>query len=167
MGIVGLGRIGCAVARRAEALGMTIVYHGRRPRADVPYRYYASLVEMAAAVEYLMVTCPGGEATRGLVSRAVIAALGRKGTVINIARGSVIDQAALVEALVAGELGGAGLDVFEAEPHVPAALLGLDNVVLQPHLGSATHQTRAAMGALMIENLKAHFAGRPLPTPID
>jgi hydroxypyruvate reductase len=166
MGILGLGRIGRAVARRAEAFEMTICYHGRTRRDDVAYEYVPDLVAMARAVDCLMVTCLGGPTTAGLVSRAVIDALGRKGWLINVARGSVIDQPALVEALVEGRLGGAGLDVFAGEPEVPDALLGLDNVVLQPHQASATWETRDAMGQLVVDNLKAHFAGRPLPTPV-
>jgi lactate dehydrogenase-like 2-hydroxyacid dehydrogenase len=121
---------------------------------------------MARAVDCLMVTCLGGEATAGLVGREVIDALGPRGWLINVARGSVVDQPALVEALVQGRLGGAGLDVFVGEPEVPEALLGLDNVVLQPHQASATWETRDAMGQLVVDNLKAHFAGRPLPTPV-
>lgn len=166
LGILGLGRIGLAVARRAEAFGMKIVYHGPRRKADAPYPYVASVVEMARSIDYLMVTCPGGAATRGLVSAEVLAALGPKGTVINISRGSVIDQAALVKALADGTLGAAGLDVYDGEPKVPEALFALDNVVLQPHVGSATHSTRTAMGQLMIDNLKAFFAGKELPTPV-
>ncbi|HSA83233.1 MAG TPA: 2-hydroxyacid dehydrogenase [Geminicoccaceae bacterium] len=166
MGILGLGRIGRAVARRAEAFDMTICYHGRSRRDDVAYEYVPDLVAMARAVDCLMVTCLGGPTTAGLVSREVIDALGPKGWLINVARGSVVDQPALVEALVEGRLGGAGLDVFAGEPEVPDALLGLDNVVLQPHQASATWETRDAMGQLVVDNLKAHFAGRPLPTPV-
>jgi len=145
---------------------MTICYHGRARKDDVAYEYFADLVEMARAVDCLMVTCLGGPSTRGLVGRDVLDALGPKGWLINVARGSVIDQPALVEALVEGRLGGAGLDVFAGEPEVPDALLGLDNVVLQPHQASATWETRDAMGQLVVDNLKAHFAGRPLPTPV-
>jgi hydroxypyruvate reductase len=166
MGILGLGRIGLAVAKRAEAFGMKVVYHGPREKAGAPYRFYPSLVEMAKAVDYLMVSCPGGSGTRELVNSAVFEALGPKGVVINISRGSVIDEPALVKALLEGRLGGAGLDVFADEPRVPEALLPLDNVVLQPHVGSATHSTRGAMGQLVIDNLKAHFAGKPLLTRV-
>jgi lactate dehydrogenase-like 2-hydroxyacid dehydrogenase len=166
MGILGLGRIGRAVARRAEAFDMAICYHGRTRRDEIAYEYVPDLVAMARAVDCLMVTCLGGPTTTGLVSREVIDALGPKGWLINVARGSVIDQPALVEALVGGRLGGAGLDVFAGEPEVPDALLGLDNVVLQPHQASATWETRDAMGQLVVDNLKAHFAGRPLPTPV-
>jgi lactate dehydrogenase-like 2-hydroxyacid dehydrogenase len=166
LGILGLGRIGLAIARRAEAFGMTVVYHGPRPKADIPYRYDADLAAMARASDYLMVSCPGGAATRHLVTAEVLAALGPAGVVINVARGSVIDEEAMVKLLVEGKLGGAGLDVFADEPRVPEALFALDNVVLQPHVGSATHATRGAMGQLVVDNLKAHFAGRPLLTPV-
>jgi hydroxypyruvate reductase len=166
MGILGLGRIGRAVARRAEAFDMAVCYHGPRRKDDVAYEYVPDLVAMARAVDCLMVTCLGGPSTAGLVGRDVSDALGPKGWLINVARGSVIDQQALVEALLEGRLGGAGLDVFAGEPEVPKALLGLDNVVLQPHQASATWETRDAMGQLVVDNLKAHFAGRPLPTPV-
>ena len=167
LGILGLGRIGLAVARRAEAFGMTIVYHGPRAKAELPYRYYADLAAMARDADYLMVSCPGGAGTRHLVTGEVLAALGPEGVVINIARGSVIDEEAMVQLLVEGRLGGAGLDVFADEPRVPEALFALDNVVLQPHVGSATHATRGAMGQLVVDNLKAHFAGKPLLTAVD
>jgi len=166
VGILGLGRIGLAVAKRAEAFGMTIGYHGPRQKPGVAYRYYPNLIEMAGAVDYLMITCPGGPATNGLVSAEVLTTLGKKGAVINIARGSVIDEPAMVRMLQAGTLGGAGLDVFADEPRVPEALFALDSVVLQPHVGSATHSTRAAMGQLVVDNLKAHFAGKKLLTPV-
>jgi hydroxypyruvate reductase len=162
VGILGLGRIGLAVAKRAEAFGMTVGYHGPRQKPDVTYRYYPSLVDMAGAVDYLVITCPGGAATREMVNAEVLAALGNKGAVINIARGSVVDEPAMVRMLQAGTLGGAGLDVFADEPRVPEALFAMENVVLQPHVGSATHPTRKAMGQLQIDNLAAYFAGRPL-----
>jgi hydroxypyruvate reductase len=166
MGIVGLGRIGHAVAKRAEAFGMRIVYFGRRRQAAVPYQFYDDLIAMARDSDYLMLTCPGGAETKNLVDAAVMAALGPDGRLINIARGSVVDEPALIAALQAGTLGGAGLDVYADEPRVPAALMKLDNVVLTPHIASATHATRAAMGNLMIDNLLAHFAGKPLLTPV-
>jgi hydroxypyruvate reductase len=166
MGIVGLGRIGLAIAKRAEAFGMKLVYHGPRAKPGVAYPFYPDLAEMAGAVDYLMVSCPGGAGTRGLVSAKVLRALGAKGVVVNISRGSVIDEAAMVEMLGNGSLGGAGLDVFADEPRVPEALFTLENVVLQPHVGSATHATRGAMGQLVIDNLKAHFAGQKLLTPV-
>ncbi|HWI29360.1 MAG TPA: 2-hydroxyacid dehydrogenase [Stellaceae bacterium] len=166
MGIVGLGRIGQTIAKRAEAFGMKIVYHGPRAKPGVSYRFYPDLVEMAGAVDYLMVSCPGGSGTRNLVNAAVLKALGAKGVLVNISRGSVIDEPAMVEMLQNGSLGGAGLDVFVDEPRVPASLFALENVVLQPHVGSATHATRGAMGQLVVDNLKAHFAGKPLLTQV-
>ena len=166
MGVLGLGRIGLAIAKRAEAFGMKIVYHGPREKPGVPYRYYPNLVEMAKAADYLMVACPGGAETRNLVNAEVLAALGEKGAVINIARGSVIDEPAMVRMLQEGKLAGAGLDVFADEPRAPEALFGLENVVLQPHVGSATHATRAAMGQLVVDNIAAHFAGKPLLTRV-
>ncbi|HEY3919653.1 MAG TPA: 2-hydroxyacid dehydrogenase [Stellaceae bacterium] len=166
MGIVGLGRIGKAVAQRAAGFGMRIVYFGRHPQPDTSYPFYDDLAAMARDSDYLMLTCPGGEATRNLVDARIIAALGPDGRLVNIARGSVVDQAALIEALTARRLAGAALDVYAEEPRVPAALIALDNVVLAPHIASATHATRAAMGDLMIDNLLAHFAGRPLLTRV-
>ena len=166
MGIVGLGRIGKAVARRAEAFGMRIVYYGRRRVPDATYPFYDDLAAMARDSDYLMLTCPGGEATRNLVDAKVIAALGPEGMLVNIARGSVVDQPALIAALEARQLGGAALDVYADEPRVPEALMKLDNVVLAPHIASATHATRRAMGDLMIDNLQAHFAGKPLLTRV-
>ncbi|MGH7095343.1 MAG: NAD(P)-dependent oxidoreductase, partial [Stellaceae bacterium] len=165
-GIVGLGRIGRAIAHRAAAFGMEIAYQGPHAKSNAPYRYVADVGELAEWAEILVVACPGGEATRNLVDAGVLAALGPRGTLINIARGSIIDEAALVAALQTGAIGGAGLDVFTDEPRVPGALMGMDNVVLSPHTGSATHDTRQAMGDLMIDNLRAHFAGQALPTPV-
>jgi hydroxypyruvate reductase len=166
LGIVGLGRIGSAIATRATAFGMEIAYQGPRRKLDVPYRYFADPAALAEWSEILAVACPGGEATRNLVNRAVIEALGPEGTLVNIARGSIVDEAALVEALQSGRLGGAGLDVYANEPRVPEALSAMDNVVLSPHIGSATHDTRKAMGDLTVDNLLAYFAGRPLLTPV-
>ena len=166
MGILGYGRIGKAIAKRAEAFGMRIVYHGRKPQADVAHRYYAKLADMARDCDVLMVICPGGAATRHIVNAEVLEALGPEGTLINVARGSVVDEAALVKALAEGKLGAAGLDVFENEPRVPEALLAMDQVVLQPHVGSSTHETRKAMGDLAVDNLRAHFAGKPVLTPV-
>lgn len=165
VGIVGLGAIGSAVARRLEGFGVAIVYFGPR-RKPVPYRYYDDLIAMARDVDVLMVTCPATPATRHLIDAAVLDALGPDGMLINIARGSVVDEKALVAALTEGRLGGAGLDVFEDEPRAPEALFALENVVLQPHVASNTVGTREAMGRLMIENLAAHFEGRPVPNPV-
>jgi lactate dehydrogenase-like 2-hydroxyacid dehydrogenase len=166
LGILGLGRIGMAIAKRAEPFGLTIVYHTRRKRDDVPYRHYADLVAMARDVDILLAILPGGPETRRIVDRAVLEALGPTGTFVNVARGSVCDEPALVEALRTGKLGAAALDVFEDEPRVPDALLTMDNVVLAPHVGSATVETRDAMSQLVVDNLAAHFAGRPLLTPV-
>jgi len=166
MGILGYGRIGKAIAKRAEAFGMRIVYHGRKPQAGVAHKYYASLTGMARDCDVLMVICPGGAATHHIVNAEVLKALGPEGTLINVARGSVVDEPALVSALADGSLGAAGLDVFESEPKVPEALFALDQVVLQPHVASATHGTRKAMGDLTVDNLRAHFSGRPVLTPV-
>ena len=166
LGIVGLGRIGAAIATRAAAFGMEIAYQGPRRKAEAPYRYFADPVALAEWSEILAVACPGGAATRNLVNQAVIEALGGAGTLVNIARGSVVDEAALIAALQSGRLGGAGLDVYADEPRVPQPLLAMDNVVLSPHVGSATHDTRRAMGDLTVENLLAHFAGRLPLTPV-
>ena len=166
LGIVGLGRIGQAIAKRCEAFGMEVAYYGPRRKAEFTYGYFADPVALAQWAEILAVAAPGGDATRHLVSRAVIDALGPDGTLVNIARGSVIDETALVEALAAGRLGRAGLDVYASEPNVPEALLTMENVVLSPHVGSATHDTRRAMGDLTVDNLLAHFAGKPLLTPV-
>ena len=166
LGIVGLGRIGRRVAELAEAFGMEIRYGGPRRKDDVTWPYDDDLVALARDVDVLMLTCKGGAETAGLIGREVLEALGPEGWLINIARGTVVDEAALVDALASGRLGAAGLDVFAREPQVPEALLGLDNVVLQPHQGSASEETRAAMGRLVLDNLEAHFAGRPLLTPV-
>ena len=166
MGIVGLGRIGQAIARRAEAFGMSIAYTGRNAKPESPYRYVASAEALAAEVEFLVVITPGGAGTKKLIDAKVLAALGKKGYLVNVARGSVVDEAALVEALQNGTIAGAGLDVFENEPHVPEALFALDNVVLVPHIGSATWQTRQAMADLAFGNLRAHFAGEKLLSPV-
>lgn len=163
-GIIGMGRIGRAIARRLEACCMTVAYTGPRPKADVASPYVASVQALARDVDVLVVACPGGEATRHLVNAPVLEALGPKGILINIARGSVVDEAALVAALQARRLGGAGLDVFADEPRTPPELWAMDNVVLQPHVGSATTQTRNAMGDLVVQNLLAHFSGQPMPS---
>jgi lactate dehydrogenase-like 2-hydroxyacid dehydrogenase len=165
-GILGLGRIGKEIARRLQAMKMKVSYHGRSRQAHEPYDYYPDLTEMAREVDWLVVVAPGTAETRGIVSRAVLEALGPEGALVNVARGSLVDEAALVEMLADGRLGGAALDVFADEPQVPEALLGTENVVLSPHQGSATRKTRGAMGDLVIRNLAAHFAGNPLITPV-
>ncbi|BAU93478.1 D-isomer specific 2-hydroxyacid dehydrogenase NAD-binding subunit [Methylorubrum populi] len=166
VGILGLGRIGRAIARRLEGFGVTIAYHGRTPRGDVPYAYHDSLLGLARAVDTLIVAAPGGPGTTGIVDAEVLAALGKDGIVVNIARGSVIDEAALTAALQSGTILGAGLDVFENEPHVPQALIDLDQTVLLPHVGSGSHHTRAAMGRLLTDNLFAWFDGKGPVTPV-
>lgn len=166
LGIAGLGRIGQAIATRAEAFGMEVSYYGRRPKPEVSYRYYDDLVAMARDVDILAPVVPGGAATEGLISREVLSALGAQGYFINIARGSVVDEPALVELLQQGQLAGAGLDVFAHEPQVPPALLSMPNVVLQPHCASGTIETRAAMAQLVVDNLAAYFADQPLLTPV-
>ncbi|GAB1579582.1 2-hydroxyacid dehydrogenase [Bordetella petrii] len=167
LGIVGLGRIGQAIARRGDGFDMQVRYHNRRERGDVPYGYEASLVELARWADFLVVATVGGAGTRHLVNSAVIEALGPKGVIVNIARGPVIDEQALVAALESGKLGCAALDVFEYEPNVPDALKASDNTVLLPHIGSATYETRLAMEDLMLENLQAYFQTGKLVTPVE
>lgn len=166
-GVLGLGRIGRAIAARLEPFAGEIAYHSRRPVEGVAYRYATDPVALAQSVDVLVVATPGGAGTRGLVDAAVLAALGSEGVLINIARGEVVDQAALVEALETGRLGAAGLDVFDGEPVVPQALLDHPRCVLTPHVGSATVEARTAMADLVIANLKAGLAGEPLLTPVD
>ncbi len=166
VGILGLGRIGQDIARKLEVFGCRIAYHGRNERSGVAYRYYDDLTEMARDCDALIAICPGGEATRHLVNRQVLDALGPKGIFINISRGSVHDEDALIAALREGTLGAAGLDVFANEPAVPQALIDMKNVVLQPHQGSATVETRAAMGKLVIDNLKSWYDGKGPLTPV-
>jgi lactate dehydrogenase-like 2-hydroxyacid dehydrogenase len=166
LGIVGIGRIGQAIAQRALAFDMRIAYTARSERTALPYAFHPSAAALAAASDYLVVITPGGAGTRKLIDAAVLKALGPQGYLINVARGSVVDEAALVAALQDGTIAGAGLDVFEAEPNVPAALRALDNVVLTPHIGSATAQTRRAMAELAFANLHAGLEGRPLVTPV-
>ena len=166
MGILGLGRIGAAIARRAEAFGLTLSYHSRSAKADVPYQYYASLVDMARDVDILMIIAPGGESTRGIVNREVMEALGPAGTLINVARGTLVDEPVMVELLKSGKLGSAGLDVFEKEPTVPAELFALENVVLLPHVGSGSHYTRNKMGQLVVDNVVSFAKGNGPLTPV-
>lgn len=164
-GIYGYGRIGQAVASRLRAFGMAIRYH-QRSAGPEPALRCDSLRDLAAASDFLILCTPGGAATRHAVDAAVLDALGPEGTLVNVARGSVVDEAALAEALAGGRLGAAALDVFEGEPRVPSALRALDNVVLTPHVGSFTRETRRAMAELAVGNLVAHFAGRPALTPV-
>ena len=163
VGILGLGRIGKAIAARLAVMGMASAYTGRS-RQDVPYRFVGDLVALAAESDFLVVACPGGPATRNLVDAGVLAALGATGTLVNIARGSIIDETALVAALQDKVIRGAGLDVFAHEPQVPHALLAMDNVALLPHVGSATVETRQAMGDLCRANLDSWFAGNGVVT---
>jgi lactate dehydrogenase-like 2-hydroxyacid dehydrogenase len=162
VGILGLGRIGKEIATRLQAMKMRVVYHGRNQQQNLPYIYYDNLEDMARDSDWLVVIAPGGKGTEGIVSRKVLEALGPNGAIVNVARGTLIDEAAMLELLQSGRLGGAALDVFVDEPNVPDAFFALDNVVLSPHQGSATHQTRYAMGALLVANLEKHFAGEPL-----
>ena len=165
LGILGLGRIGRAIARRAQAFDMPIAYTDVRAFEDVPYRFMPTLQSLAEVSDVLVVAASGGSGSQGIINERVLNALGPEGILINVARGSVVDEPALVSALADGRLGGAGLDVFVDEPRVPDALWGLNNVVLQPHQASATVETRLAMGDLVLANLAAHFAGQPVPTP--
>jgi len=167
LGILGLGQIGTAIARRAEAFGMDIRYHNRRPLASVRYVYSETPQALAAWADILMVAVSGGSETQGLVSDTVLEALGPQGFLVNIARGSVIDEPALIRRLELGQLAGAGLDVFVNEPHVPASLMALDRVVLLPHVGSGTVETRRAMEDLVIENLQGFFKTGRLKTPVQ
>jgi len=166
VGIFGLGRIGRAIARRLEAFGLPISYHNRNPVPDVDHAYHASLLDLAAAVDTLIAVVPGGATTRHAVNAEVLQALGPRGVLINIGRGSAVDEDALIAALSDGTIMAAGLDVFEHEPHVPQALLDLPNATLLPHVGSASVHTREAMADLVVDNLVAWFTdGRPL-TPV-
>ncbi|HXE40467.1 MAG TPA: 2-hydroxyacid dehydrogenase [Azonexus sp.] len=165
-GVLGMGNIGQAFAERAQAFGMRIAYSTPRPKPDLPYAHVADPLELARQSDFLVLALPGGKQTRHLVDAAMLDALGPQGFLINIARGSVVDEAALVAALQSQRIAGAGLDVFEEEPCVPAALLEMDNVVLTPHLASATHETRKAMSDLAFANLDAHFSGKPVLTRV-
>ncbi len=166
VGIVGLGRIGKAIARRLDAMRVPVVYHGRHAQADVPYRHYPDLIDMARAVDVLLVVTPGGTETKNLIDAAVLEALGPNGILINMARGSVVDEPALIEALRAKKILSAGLDVYVDEPQVPPELIAMEHVVLFPHLGSASVHTRRAMDQLVVDNLVAWGAGRPPLTPV-
>jgi lactate dehydrogenase-like 2-hydroxyacid dehydrogenase len=166
VGMVGMGRIGQAIARRLEAMQVPVVYHSRRPAAGVSHRHYPRLIDMARDVDVLLVITPGGEETRNLIDSEVLAALGPNGILINMSRGSVVDEGALIEALRQKTILSAGLDVYLREPEVPPELIAMDHVVLFPHLGSASAATREAMDQLMVDNLLAWDAGKPPLTPV-
>ncbi len=166
VGMVGMGRIGKAIARRLEGFGVPAVYHSRNPQAGVKYKYYPKLLDMARDVDTLMVIVPGGAATANMINAEVLKALGPNGILINMARGSVVDEQALIEALKNRTIYSAGLDVFAKEPHVPKELIEMDHVVLFPHLGSSTEVTRAAMDQLVVDNILAWAAGKPPLTPV-
>lgn len=165
LGILGLGRIGEAIAKRAQAFGMKIAYHNRN-RKDVPYAYYADAISLAKNCTVLLIATPGGAETKNLVNAKVLDALGPKGFVVNIARGSVIDEPVLVKYLQEKRIAGAGLDVYVKEPQAPPELFALENAVIYPHVGSGTVETRTAMGNLQIENLRLFFAGEPVKTRV-
>jgi hypothetical protein len=166
VGLVGMGRIGQAIARRLDAMQVPVVYHSRRPAADVAYKHYPKLIDMARDVDVLLVITPGGAATKNLINAEVLAALGRDGILINMARGSVVDEPALIKALQDGTIMSAGLDVYQNEPHVPPELIAMDDVVLFPHLGSASVATRERMDQLIVDNLLAWSVGKPPLTPV-
>ncbi|MGJ5175504.1 2-hydroxyacid dehydrogenase [Bradyrhizobium oligotrophicum] len=166
VGMVGMGRIGQAIARRLEASLVPVVYHSRKPADGVSNKHYPDLLQMAKDVDTLVVIVPGGASTNKIVNAEVLKALGPRGVVVNVARGTVIDEPALIEALKSGTILAAGLDVFEKEPAVPDALKAMDNVVLLPHIGSAAIVTRNAMDQLVVDNLKVWFAGKPPLTPV-
>ena len=165
-GIVGLGRVGQALARRLSALDLEVLYTDQVQLPGQPYPFLPDILRLAAAVDFLIVAAAGGDSTRKLVNAEVLEQLGPQGILINVSRGTIVDEEALVQALQGGTLGGAGLDVFAAEPHVPPGLLALDNVVLAPHAASGTRESRREMGELVLANLKAHFSGEALPTPV-
>lgn len=166
VGIIGLGRIGKEIAARLSALKMVVAYCGRSEQADQPYRYYADPIELAHASDWLVVVAPGGKATEKIISWDVLSALGPEGRLVNVSRGSLVDQAALIEMLETNKIKGAALDVFENEPEVPERLTRLDNIVLSPHQGSRTLEAREGMGELVVQNLLAHFEGRDLPSRV-
>ncbi len=166
VGMVGMGRIGQAIARRLEASRVPVVYHSRKPADGVSHKHYPDLIEMAKAVDTLIVIVPGGAGTAKMINADVMKALGPRGVIINVARGSVVDEQALIAALKSGTILSAGLDVYENEPNVPDELRSMQNVVLLPHIGSASVVTRNAMDQLVVDNLKAWFAGKPPLTPV-
>ena len=164
-GIVGLGRVGKALAKRLSAFEMQISYTDIAAQPEQPFSFVSSLHVLATQSDFLIVTAAGGPVSRKMVDAKILAALGSDGILINVSRGSIVDEDDLVAALEAGTLGGAGLDVFQNEPHVPNALFKFENVVLMPHHSSGTIESRSAMGELVVQNINAHFAGQPLPTP--
>ncbi|MFY9599841.1 MAG: 2-hydroxyacid dehydrogenase [Pseudolabrys sp.] len=166
VGMVGMGRIGKAIARRLEAFGVPVVYHSRNAQAGVKYKHYPKLIDMARDVDTLMVIVPGGASTKNMINAEVLKALGPRGVLINMARGSVVDEPALIEALQKRTIYSAGLDVFANEPDVPKELIEMDHIVLFPHLGSSTEATRAAMDQLVVDNILAWAAGKPPLTPV-
>ena len=166
VGMVGMGRIGKAIARRLEAFGVSVVYHSRNAQAGVKYKYYPKLIDMARDVDTLMVIVPGGASTKNMINAEVLEALGPRGVLINMARGSVVDEPALIEALQKRTIYSAGLDVFANEPDVPKELIEMDHIVLFPHLGSSTEATRAAMDQLVVDNILAWAASKPPLTPV-
>ena len=166
IGMVGMGRIGQAIARRLDASKVQVVYHSRKPAPGVTHKHYADLIEMAKAVDTLILIVPGGPGTAKMINAEVMKALGPRGVIINVARGTVMDEQALIAALRSGTILAAGLDVFEKEPNVPDELKAMQNVVLLPHIGSASVVTRNAMDQLVVDNLRAWFAGKPPLTPV-
>ncbi|EKS31234.1 2-hydroxyacid dehydrogenase [Afipia felis] len=166
VGFVGMGRIGQAIAKRIAAFDVPIIYHSRKPQPEIAYKHYPDLKAMAADADTLIAIVPGNESTRHMIDADILAALGSRGILINVARGSVVDQDALIDALRKGVIHGAGLDVFTDEPNVPLSLLALPNVVVLPHIGTGTHHTRAIMGDLVVDNLRSWFSGRGPVTPV-
>lgn len=166
LGILGLGRIGKEIAARAQAMKMRVIYHSRNRQDDQPYVYNDNLAEMARDADWLVIVAPGGESTRGIVSREVLKGLGPEGAIVNLGRGTLVDEAAMLELLEAKQLGGAALDVYLDEPRIDPRFFALENVILSPHQGSATHQTRHKMGMAVVRNLDAHFAGQVPPNRV-
>jgi lactate dehydrogenase-like 2-hydroxyacid dehydrogenase len=166
VGLVGMGAIGQAIAGRLDAMQVPVVYHTRQPRRELPYRHYANLLDMARAVDILLAIVPGGAGTRNMINAEVLDALGPDGILINMARGSVVDEPALIKALKENRIMSAGLDVYAKEPDVPQDLIAMENVVLFPHLGSASVCTREKMDQLVVDNILAWAAGKPPLTPV-
>ena len=162
-GIAGLGGIGHKIATLAKVFGLELAYHGRRRQENVAYKYFDSLIDLAKESDILVLALPGGEETQGIVNRAVLQALGAQGLLVNIARGSVVNEEALIQTLQTGELGAAALDVYSNEPNISNELSLIPNAVLTPHIGCATYEARRAMSEFTMENLRAHFSGRPIP----